>query len=441
MRASLGLMGAWLILPTLVWAFLGRAMPRLWPWVHPINIWLVSSSPFGVFLSAMGLAFRWNIRVALLWMIGLQMAAGTLMIGWAIARLRPVSRRLDDGESRGLARLRARHRWRLIKRPACGESPLLWKEMHTAKPGGLTQLSEILAISVIFGLIGYGAYEFGRPAALEWFAHLSGQAITDASRLSFNNYLRGITSLAELVCLIVVGAAAAEGIASERARSTWDSLLATSLGGRQILRAKMIGAVWKARWGIFLLLTLWSAGLLAGSIHPLGVAAAFLLLIASTWFAAALGTCASLVSREVAHATARTTIPLILLTGTFLFCYFSNRSTSIVLGAGSVPFVNVLCLVSYRDVSEAMGQGAFSYLTEIAIFTNEGAGRVAATFLTATAGYTAAAAWITWAAFERFDRVAGRPQRAPGSSIGDLARRRPVVGQHAAVGREPVHVG
>ncbi len=441
MRASIGLMGPWLILPGLAWAFLGRAMARLWPWVHSINLWLLASSPFGVFLSTTGIAFTWIIRVALLWMIGLQMAAGTLMIGWAIARLRPVSRRLDDGEGRGLARLRARHRWRLIRRPACGESPVLWKEMHTAKPGGLTQLSEILAIAVIFGLIGYGAYQFGRPAALECFAHLSGQAVTDASRLIFNNYLRGITSVAELVCLIAVGAAAAEGIASERARASWDSLLATPLSGHEVLRAKIIGAVWKARWGIFLLLTLWSAGLLAGSLHPLAAAAALLLLIASTWLMAALGTYASLASREAAHATARTTIPLMLLTGTFLFCLFANRSTSVVMGAGSVPFVNWLCLVSYRELAEAVGQGTFSYLSTMAILTTEGAGRVLAAYLIATAGYTAAAAWFTLVAFARFDRAAGRPHQGSASDGCDSVSRPKMLKQPATEGREPARVG
>ena len=59
----------------------------------------------------------------------------------------------------------------------------------------------------------------------------------------------------------------------------------------------MIGAVWKARGGILLLVVLWSAGLLAVH-YPVGVAAALVLLIASVWFMAALGTYASLLSRE-----------------------------------------------------------------------------------------------------------------------------------------------
>ena len=61
----------------------------------------------------------------------------------------------------------------------------------------------------------------------------------------------------------------------------------------------MLGTVWKTRWGIALLLALWSAGMLTGALHPLGVLAALALLISALWFVAALGIRASLVSRDV----------------------------------------------------------------------------------------------------------------------------------------------
>ncbi len=159
--AALGVMGTWLICPALAFVFVGRVLPQLWPWVRPVNMWILASSPLGLCLGTLGVAFGWGVREALFWMIGLQMAAGTVMIGWAIARLRRVSRKLEDGEGRDAARPGARRHWRLITRPACGESAMRWKEMHTAKSSGLTQLSEIVALSVIFALIGYGAYYFG----------------------------------------------------------------------------------------------------------------------------------------------------------------------------------------------------------------------------------------------------------------------------------------
>jgi hypothetical protein len=423
---ALSLMFAWLILPLLIWAFLPRTMPRLAPWVHPVNRWLLASSPAGVFsLAAFGIITGGGGRIdeALLWMIGLQLAAGTLLIGLAIGRLRPVARKLEDGEGGDPARRRARHRWRITARPACGESPVLWKEMHTAKPNGLADLLGILAVVVIFGWIGYGTYYFGKPALIEWLRYGFARSAPDTSRWEFNNYLRGITSLTELVCLLIVAGAAAEGVAAERARATWDGLLATPLEAREILCAKMLGAVWKARWGIVLTLALWSAGLMAGALHPLGVAAALSLLIASTWFVAALGMLRSLVSRDVAHATARVLTPLILLTCTFVLCYWPSRMASVIMGAGSVPFVNCLCLMSYRDFGEAIGQRRYGYLTMMGIFTNEAADRVLATYVIATAGYAAAAVWCTLAAIRRFDRIAGRPARPRASSVADSMSR------------------
>ena len=182
----------------------------------------------------------------------------------------------------------------------------------------------------------------------------------------------------ELVCLLIVGASVAEGISSERAQATWDSLLATPLDGKEIVIAKMIGACWKARGGIVLVLVLWSAGLLTGSLHPLGVAAALSLLIASTWFMAALGTHASLVLRDASRATATTLIPLVLLTGTLLVSLFSRRPTTIVMGAGSVPYVNFLCLVSYQEFTEIVSQGDIATCRTMGISTNDATGEVLA---------------------------------------------------------------
>ncbi len=444
--AALLPMFAWLIIPLLLMGFLRGTTPRLVPWVFPVNRWLLASSPSGVMAQfaiqlvtggRMHDAIVW-IQDELLWMIGLQMAGGTLLIGLAIARLRPVARKLEDGESNGRARARARHSWRLMSRPSCGDRPVLWKEIHTAKSGGVADLLGILAVVAIFGWIGYMTYRVGAPALVEWWQYGSSRTAPDASRWVFNNYLRGITSVIELVCLLIVAGAAAEGVAAERARSTWESLLATTLGGREILTAKMLGAVWKTRGGIALLLALWSAGMLTGALHPLGVLAALALLFASFWFVAVLGMHASLISRDVAHATTRTIVPLILLTGTFVLCYWPSRMTSVVMGAGSIPLVNCLGLISYREFAEALGQGSFSYLTVLGIASNEGAGRVLMALLIAIFGYTAAAAWLTRTVIRRFDQIAGRAVRSPGSDTTDSTARADVVNRNGSERRSAI---
>jgi hypothetical protein len=294
---------------------------------------------------------------------------------------------------------------------------MLWKEIHTARPAGLGEVLMVLLALGLVALIGYGTYRFARPAFLEWFAHGLGPPTSDIRRLEFNEFLRHVTSWVEFFTLLIAAGIAAEGITSERARATWDGLIATPLDGRTILGAKMLGAAWKVRWGVLLLVVLWSVGLLAGALHPLGFVAALVLLGVATWFMVALGTFMSLVSRDSAQASNRTLIPVLLASGSFLACALPTRISTILLGMGSVPFVNWLSLMSYRDVGELLsGQRTFSRLAEIGVSTGEGPLRVLATCILGTAGTAAAAAGLSRAALARFDRAVGRPERA---ALGD----------------------
>ena len=148
--------------------------------------------------------------------------------------------------------------------------------------------------------------------------------------------------------------------------------------------------------------------------HPLGFAAALVLLGVATWFMVALGTFMSLVSRDTAQASNRTLIPVLLLSGSFLVVYLPGRNATILMGAASVPLVNWLSLMSYRDIGAIVsGQGTFSTLTELGISTGEGPLRVLATCSARDRRDAAAAAGLTRAAFARFDRAVGRPERPP----------------------------
>ena len=55
----------------------------------------------------------------------------------------------------------------------------------------------------------------------------------------------------------------------------------------------MLAALWQMRWILTTLLVLWTIGLIAGAIHPLGYLAVVLEVAASTWFFLARGTLAS----------------------------------------------------------------------------------------------------------------------------------------------------
>jgi len=67
-------------------------------------------------------------------------------------------------------------------------------------------------------------------------------------------------------------------VAAERERDTWLGLIATPLPGREILKGKILGSIWRMRGVAFLMPALWSVGLLSGSLHPLGFLAAVVLL-------------------------------------------------------------------------------------------------------------------------------------------------------------------
>jgi hypothetical protein len=350
------------------------------------------------------------------WMIGLELATGSLLIVWAVARLRAACRKHEEGDEP--SRSREPFRWLrpLARRRPCGENPVLWKELHTARPRGLGVVVGGVIVLGLTALIGYGTYKFARPAFLEWYA---GGTVTGPAISDFNEFLRIVTSWVEFFTLLIAAGIAAEGVTAERARETWDGLIATPLDRRAILQAKMIGAAWRVRWGLFLLGVLWSVGLLAGALHPAGFAAALVLLGVATWFMVALGTFMSLFARDTAQASNRTLIPVLLLSGSFLLCYVPTSHATILMGIGSAPFVNWLTLMSYREIGEIVSrQGSFSQMT---LATSASPIRVVAACLLGMAAHAAAAAGLSRAALDRFDRgLRARP--APHTLKGPAGR-------------------
>jgi ABC-type transport system involved in multi-copper enzyme maturation permease subunit len=440
LREALTLTAAWLFLPFIVHESRALWLSSVTSWVDPVNSWLLASSPMGVLLSIGRGRSAQAFFDAVFWMIVLDVAGGVLMLASAVARLRAAERKRAGGEGRTFGRLTARFRWRLFGRPECGDNPVLWKEMYTGRPAGIGELVGILTFVAIFAAIGYGTYRFARPAVMESVAHGFGATFPDANRVAFNDFLRSVTSLVELVLMALVVGAGAETVAVERARATWDGLLATPLSGREIVWAKMFGAVWRSRWGVLLLAVLWAAGLVAGSLHPLGVATAVLVLGITLWFTAALGTYASLVARDGPQAATWTTVLVLLLTSSFLACYAPGGVSSILIATGSAPLVNWLCLVSYSDMNEAVGQGTFSHLTTMGVFTGEGPLRVLATCLIGPIGYAAGATWLTEAAFDRFDRIVGRAEQVQVPAFGRRARILPTL-ERRHQEPEPARVG
>jgi len=211
---------------------------------------------------------------------------------------------------------------------------------------------------------------------------------------------------------VMAATTSAAGIATERARETWSSLIATPLTASDILRSKMLAALWQMRWVLTTLLVLWTIGLIAGAIHPLGYIALVIELAASTWFFLARGTLASVRAKDLATATGLSARLAILLTFSGAVpMLLPARLNSVLLGLGSLPFVSYLSLVSYRDVRAALHFPACPYLPWIGITTGEGTLRVVATCVIAIVAPALGGLYYWRYANAHFDRLIDRPWR------------------------------
>jgi len=419
------------------------ALPRAWPaasvWLLPPALWLLDSSPLGVVVNLGGVIRRTATPLdAVLRMIALQTAGGLALVGWAVFRLRPASRAVYDGEGRA-SLLRSRYT-RRRRRPPCGDDPVLWNEKYSAR--GVTEgerLSGRLVGLVVLALFGYVTWWFAWPAFREladlgygpapegvlpldlnplarMIVTLIGKVKWDPrpglARLEFNVFLRQVTGLLDLLYFVMLAGLSAEGVAVERERDTWLGLIATPLTGREVLRAKMLGAAWRARSVSLGMAGLWGLGLVTGAVHPLGFAAAAVGLGVSTWLVVAFGTFVSLWSSDRKQANARALLPAMLLPMTGLvLAGLPARMATLWVEVGSMPFLTWAILVSHDDVRAAARSGALPPLADLGLKTGEGAGTVAAVWLVSVAAQAAAAYLFTRLAFRGFDAAVGRPTR------------------------------
>jgi ABC-type transport system involved in multi-copper enzyme maturation permease subunit len=381
-----------------------------------------------VLANCLGVVNRGGLVSEVARMIAYETAGGTLVVAWAIVRLRPACRALADADNRAFLsrRLRAPRR-----RPSCGDDAMLWKERYVTSS---LRLADKLCVFLLVGGFGLWSLYFAKLALLELFALGYGASAGDGwptcafdwavvigrgigpapgqARALFNLVLREITVIFSVTYVLVVTEAAVRGIAREREQGTWPGLLVTPLTAWEIIRGKMLGLIWTTRWILALQVGLWSVGLAVGSVHPLGFVAALVVLGFSTGLVVALGTALAIVTIERKQATERSLLPLLLLTFSgFLPRLLPGSFASVLMGAGSIPLLQWLALLSYNDVAAARQSGSFPLFELMAFDTGEGARSVAATCLIGVAAQALAAALLTRAAIRAFDTAAGRPHR------------------------------
>jgi ABC-type Na+ efflux pump permease subunit len=413
---SAALTGVWMVWPTLLSMIVPRFLPRTWSLVNPVNEWIKASSPLDPAFSLVR-GVPWSVFLARYgWMIGLQLLGAAMLVLVAILRLRPASRRLEErGAAAHARRLRLRPNLFQRRRRACGDDPMLWKELCTGRPSGWARLMELSVVAVLLGSLVFGlGYYIGWPAFREWREAGYSTSGSDVSRELFNAALRLMTAVVGFIALIFVAGQAGEGIAVERARDTWTNLLASPLEPREILRAKRLGAVWRARFIVGLIALLWTQGLASGSLHPLGVAAAAVALVVMLDACAAWGVLCSMRSRDVPEATNRTVVPLVVLSLSGLLpMVLPARFATIVEGAASPPLVTCVALVSPQEVRAATTGRAWEGRIGPATLQTEGPARHLACYVLGVMLGLAARAATIRAAERGFDASAGRPIRPP----------------------------
>jgi len=400
---------AWLIVP-----FMIQGLQFMWPagyaWIGPVNDWLLASNPFSAVGSMLGPSM---IRGATDWspllsMLAMQIGVAAVLVFLSVWRLRPIFQRQGDAprkKARWLGRCR---RIRLFDRPRCGDAPMVWKEMHLSRSGGL--LRWLVRFLTVIGLLfmGYWVIYYTGPAIVE----LAQEGFTtsgnhwSSKRTQLNFCLRVCLTILFIIFNLGAATAAASSVTSEKEEDTWTSLTTTLLTGTDIIFAKMLGAFWSMRFVGAVMFVLGVLGLMTGAIHPFGLIAGLVEWTVFSWFVVALGVRFSLRSRNTTRATAATVALLIFLNGGYLMCCIPLRPETPMILVGCTPGLFATTLMSYYDFWQLVGWGNL----EIGL-ARQNLLEMTAVNIAGVLSYGTAAFLLTLASFHGFDDAIDRPKR------------------------------
>jgi hypothetical protein len=306
-------------------------------------------------------------------MIGLQLLYGTIALGWATVALR----RLEKGPRRrgfrwmGGASVKQSRRY--FPRRPCGDAPMIWKECSATLAGAsLFRMIVLFSVSaVVVGGMGYWALVMGVPAFFEMLTCGYGHTSPSLDRDALNDAVRIFTAVLYILGGLLLAASAATGVTMEREKDTWTSLTSTPLESGEIIKAKILGAFWRVRGLLIVLLFVWLVGLFCGAVHPLGFLAALAVASAALAFSAALGTYFSLRSKSSARAIAATIVTLVVVSGGYLMCCIPafNNPESILVIAGCTPVIVPYALVSFPEMVRLLQPNGYGPSPALIILT------------------------------------------------------------------------
>ena len=285
---------------------------------------------------------------------------------------------------------------------------MLWKETHGTPGSRLVALISILAaLSVV--LIGYDTFKTTVPRS--WDAlRAYGYRLDDADpRHGLGMELRITVAGLFAVWSLLLMIASATSISREREDDTWVSLVSTPLSGREILRAKLLGAAWSCRHLLYAILVVIAFGTALGATHPLGALVAAAQLAVFGLFVVAAGT---LISIRIRTTSAALGLGVVLLVGLDMIAPMMLG----VVSSGNSPAP----LATSQPILIAMGLLTPRNLDEIRRYfwaeDERWSPTIREVVVTATVGSLAYLATgpilLAWA-YRRFDRLLDRPRRPP----------------------------
>ncbi len=399
---------AWLVVPTFIELIGSRLYPLQYQWIRAANDWLVASSPLG------RIGGRSPTRGDIEWMVGLQLGAASLFLLLAAWRLRPIFRHQEETPARrtwfGSGGARG-HRKRWFARPECGADAVLWKERYFAPADifvKLVLLPAIVIVTLPLALVTEVQGGLGQIVVDLW------QHGPNATRFVRDNLvwaLRVDLGWYTALWLLAVAGASASSVTIEREEDTWISLTSTPLTGWQILRAKVIGAIWNQRGFAAVMILIWLLALVS-AVPPLQVLISVALVGLLTWLVAGVGINASLRATSTSRALASTIATLCVLNGYPILLVLGFRGSlwswdSSFNLLGFMPRLAAAPLMSIRWDSAPWWSSALSSETHADPLTFVPMGRLWALLI-----YVVIASLLTWRAVARFDRWLDRPKLA-----------------------------
>lgn len=337
------------------------------------------------------------------WHVGLAIA----LIGLATNAVRRVhlseAGRGDAKQQKKLERRRGMEKFRW--RPELSGNAMLWKEAFapTAKTklGIVGSFANAVVVVIALGLTAY----FFICAKLE---------LLDFDAEAYYAFMATTTGFLGSGLLLTLAGRSAGLITLEKERDCWISLLSTPLTGGEIMRAKLLGNLYSARWGFILLLIIWSLAVAFDVRFLLMLPPLIISFTLAAIFVSQVGLHYSLVSATSIRAMGYTLATVFFSGGGYLFCCCSvaafggNSDTAESLMAiGMAPCIPFLLVAPVAYTISGMNL--------------HGESEFAAAYTIGIIGYAIVNALLASDLARSFDRRAGRTIERREAVMGGLA--------------------